>query len=233
MKIALTLAACCALTANSPAFAKNEWYVEQGVSGISFQSSSDTTDGGAAFGGGGTVVDPKVNAKPLVSIGFGREFGRHLSVGISYETVDSAASYRANYKNVSNPSYFGGRTNTDAFMLTARYSLPIGGDRSAWDASVATGAGLAHNTFKNITEGNAPGKATFLLDPGSKDNFAWHVSGRLSYRVRPNVAIFGEARYVDLGTFTTGTSRTPGGTIGAYQFNAHGITYGAGLRLKL
>ncbi len=228
--IAFSMIACASAEA-----ADGDWFV--GVDGgfVWLEGTSDTTNGGAAFGGGGTVSQVDLDSATTYGGLLGRRIGGGWALAVSYDHVDADVSFIANYAALpGSPSAFSGEVDSDVVMLNAIYSAPLSLSNPRWSIHVGAGVGVALNTM-DVTEdffvfNGVPDRT---IAGGDNTSFAARGTLGLGYALDECWALHGSASIFTLGNFETGASRSaPVEPIGPYEVDAwgYGLTLGLSAR---
>ena len=199
------------LAVASAGAADNDWFV--GIDGgfAWLEGGSETTNGGAAFGGGGTVS--QVDFDDAVTYGalLGRRIGDDWALAVSYDHVDADVSFIANYTALpGSPSSFAGDVDSDVLMLNVIYSASLSSVDPRLSIHVAAGAGATWNTMA-VNEDFTPfdGVPNRTIAEGDNTSFAARGTLGMSYAVDERWALHGSASIFSLGDFETGDSRSP------------------------
>ncbi|MEQ1755525.1 MAG: outer membrane beta-barrel protein [Micropepsaceae bacterium] len=234
LKLALSLTsvslAAVAFSATANAEGTN-WYagIQGGV--VWLQASSDTTNGGAAFGGGGTVHNEDFDTGTSVGVFLGHRYSDNWSLALSYDHVSADVSYDVSYVFAA-PSRFEGTADSDLVLLNAIYSTPWGDAGTRWGFTASAGLGVAFNSLNDVTEDFTVfnGVADRFLADGDETQFAARGTLGATYALDECWALHAEGSVFTLGTFSTGSSRTaPLDLITPYEIDAWGYGLSAGV----
>lgn len=206
--------------------AEGDWFFGAGGGIAWLEGSSDTTNGGAAFGGGGTVTDVEFDDVSTYGALLGRRIGDGWAVAISYDHVDADVSFVANYAALPlDPSAFSGNAKSEVLMLNALYSGLLSTTDSDWSFHLSAAAGVAINSLDVTEDFNVwDGVPDVALASGDTNDFAARGTAGIGYAFAERWAVHGSASIFTLGTFETGsTRRAPLETITPYEVDAWGF----------
>lgn len=211
--------------------ADGDWFVGVGGGFAWLEGSSDTTNGGAAFGGGGTVSNVDFDSASTYGALLGRRVGGGWALALSYDHVGADVSFIANFAAAPGlPSAFAGEVDSDIVMLNAIYSAPLSTGNPRWSIHAGAAAGVALNTM-SVTEDFFPfnGVPDQTLAEGDNTSFAARGTLGIGYALDECWALHGSASIFTLGDFETGATRSPPvSPITPYEVDAwgYGLTFG-------
>jgi hypothetical protein len=215
--------------------ADGDWFVGAGGGFAWLEGGSDTTNGGAAFGGGGTVSNVDFDSATTYGALLGRRIGGGWALALSYDHVDADVSFIANFAAAPGfPSAFAGEVDSDIVMLGLIYAAPLSTTNPRWSYHVGAAAGVAFNTMA-VTEDFFPfnGVADQTLAEGDNTSFAARGTVGLGYALDECWGLHASASVFTLGDFETGATRSPPvSAITPYEVDAwgYGLTLGVTAR---
>ncbi|MEP1442483.1 MAG: hypothetical protein ABJK39_05685 [Hyphomicrobiales bacterium] len=198
--------------------------------GASFRSgSTNTTNGGSAFGGGGVSRDVEFGSAYSIGGRLGYEVSPKFSYFISYDHIDGDLDFRADFPAIANfDQRYGGKATTDLVLANVAYSMPI---LKSSRLKLGLGVGVAFNEFRDIVENAPPPNPFFaIVDDGQTTNFAARVTAGIEHDFNDSLSFTLNAGLDYYGDFETGSSRLnfgapPADPIGEYEIeNVWGAT---------
>lgn len=218
----------CAV-AGQMALAGDQWMTDGPGFGLG-SISSDTTDGGAAFGGGGTVLDPELGSNLGLSLTYGIRLSAREDFVISAGYSRSSIDWRTRFAAVSGDALMSGQASSVTLMAGLRRAVP------AFDGGyLETLFGVSRNTISNLEEASMTGAVYADIYPESVFSPAARIAVGRDFKVsrRTQASIFGAATY--LGDFSTANTRIYSDadqTITPYRFQ-NAVTYGVGFQIEM
>jgi opacity protein-like surface antigen len=217
----------------SPAAEFSGWYLRGDV-GIGANASSPnlkqspdlvTDELGTDFDAAGTnkFYNSKVSDFGIFDIGLGYQFNNWFRADVTEEYRGGAPFQALEVINEPNAvgTHLGPQQYDDSYRANLWSAITMFNgyvDMGTWwgiTPYVGAGVGFSYNRLSGFsdTSANYPGNTTGgtgypgggYADDHGKWNFAWDLTGGLSFNVTPNLKLDLSYRYLDYGKFSTGT----------------------------
>ena len=216
---AFLLVAASALSATAEDISNNGYFagIEFGVGQRS--GTSDTTDGGAAYGGGGTVRDVNFDNSSIVRGHFGYHLTPKVSIWGSVAQSDADVRWVTQFA-AGGSTYFAGEAVSQTVMANVGYSEEV---KPGTTVKLSAGLGVARNTLKNVGEGTDWENSFAQVAKGTKTNLAVQFGAGVEQELGDMFSVGGGVDVAYLGGYQTGDSRSFGGgspqAIGRYEID--------------
>lgn len=210
------LAAPIAAQASEPGF-----FAGVDVQTATVSGSSNTTDGGAAFGLGGVVHDVDFGEAWGLGGHIGYRINSNLSATLSYMHAEGEVDWRTDFpKFPGSETRFAGKALSDAVLMNVIYDRPLS---STTVLKMQAGVGVAFNTLSDIVE-TLPITAGFVSNvaDNTKASPTARIGVGLHRRMTPDVVLGLDGGVAYGGEFETGKTRSD--SAGVTDINPYALT---------
>jgi opacity protein-like surface antigen len=147
------------------------------------------------------VLDHGFDSSPLVGIGLGYQFDRHIRFDVTgeyrgdsnFRGLDYAVDFGYNNEHTGIKSEWLALANVYWDIATFRGITPF----------VGAGVGTAAVSLKNFYDVNQNNNALFFAEDNTEWNFAWALHAGLAYEVTDSLTVDVAYRYVNMGDGVT------------------------------